>query len=254
MIQDLTIEGLSGNASALFPHYHAFDSIDSTNAWLLNHKIPGSICIAKEQTVGKGTKGRQWYSEASGNLYFSFSLIHQFKGNNKNLPPLSLLAGLACCEALEWLGMQGQGIKWPNDIYCNNKKLAGVLVEASYRNSYWVIGVGMNVQTAPAILNGQEATYINEYLDVPVTAGQIASAILNSFTTLYSDPENWFDKWAKWDILKGQDILLVTSKHQTNAKIQGLNSQGELMVEIEGELKAISSGEVSIREFTQKDA
>lgn len=252
-MQDKEIQGLSEKASSLFPHYHAFDSIDSTNTWLLNHKVPGSICIAKEQTAGKGTKGRQWHSETSDNLYFSFSLTHQYEEGNKSLPPLSLIAGVACCEALESIGMQGHGIKWPNDIYCNNKKLAGVLVEVSYGMNYWVIGIGVNVQTAPVIAIGQQATFVNEYLEVPVTAENVASTILNSFASLYSDLDNWPEKWKKWDILKGQDVLLVTGKQQSNAKIHGLSPQGELIVEVDGELRAICSGEVSIREFIQKD-
>lgn len=251
MIQKPIIQDLSQKAGSLFKHYHCFDCIDSTNTWLLDHHVPGSICLANQQTAGKGTKGRDWSSEVPENLYFSFSLTHQYEQGSGLTPPLSLLAGLACCEALESLSMRGQGIKWPNDIYCNNKKLAGILVESAHHTDYWVIGVGMNLHSAPANLADQQATYVNAYLDVHVNPQQMAVAILNSFASLYFDSENWLDKWNRWDILNGQEVTIVRGKQKSLAKIHGLNPQGELIAEIDGELKAIASGEVSIRQFIQ---
>lgn len=253
MINNQTLEGLSKQALALFPHYYAFDSINSTNSWLLAHKTPGSICLAKQQTAGKGTKGRQWYSDSADNLLFSFSLAHKYDQNLSDCPPISLLAGIACCEALAELGMTGQGIKWPNDIYCGNKKLAGILVEVSDHLSYWVVGIGMNVNSVPNAELSRQAIYVNEYLDIPVSPERIAAAILTIFSALYRSAGDWQKQWKKWDILLGQDVLLLKNNKQTCVRVSGLTPTGELIVEHGGELTALSSGEVSIRGFMQND-
>lgn len=243
------LKDLSETAHRFFPHYHCFESIDSTNTWLMEHKVPGSICLAKKQTAGRGTKGRKWYSDTPENLYFSFSFTHQNSDRKNKLPPFSLIAGLACCEALDAVGMKGQGIKWPNDIYCYEKKLAGILVEAAHNVNYWVIGIGMNVDSVPENLADNQATFLNNHIKSPVTPEQLASAILNSFTTLYADLNNALQGWDKWDILKGREVLLVTGRDQTKGRVHGLSSDGELIAEINGQLRTVSSGEVSVRNF-----
>jgi BirA family biotin operon repressor/biotin-[acetyl-CoA-carboxylase] ligase len=127
------------------------DNTVSTNddlkaAW--NHApIPDQLRIADFQTGGRGQHGRIWRADAGQSLLFSFSLA-----NLHNRFPLSLLTGLALCITLQHLvrdagDASGLWLKWPNDIWLNRRKLAGILCESCVigDNTHWVIGAGINL-------------------------------------------------------------------------------------------------------------
>lgn len=128
-----------------------FDEISSTNDWLMmrisNQKFhEGTVVFASVQTHGKGQRGSQWFSQSNKSLTFSVLLkpsflapIHAFD--------LSICVALALSDSLNKLRL-GFKIKWPNDIYFEDKKIAGVLIENQmnrfvYQNA--VVGIGLNV-------------------------------------------------------------------------------------------------------------
>jgi len=121
--------------------------IDSTNQWLLD-KIPnvnnGQTCIAEYQLAGRGRRGRSWVSPFASHLYFSY--YWRFDSGIEKLSGLSLLVGIATVNALEKIGIQGVSLKWPNDLYYQGKKLAGILIELNAQATeacHTVIGIGM---------------------------------------------------------------------------------------------------------------
>ena len=102
---------------------HHFKNLDSTNTWLQKNGQCGDVCISDEQTAGRGRRGNQWLSPATGNIYFSIkwcfdSPIQQIE----HFSLLGLSVGIAVAEALADIGLQNHGVKWPNDIYWQQKK------------------------------------------------------------------------------------------------------------------------------------
>ena len=122
-----------------------FDILDSTNEECkrINQKKQLHVIISEEQTHGKGRLGKSWSSPKSGNIYMSIA----FKGLYKNYP-LSLIAGIICRESIcAELDEDVIGLKWPNDLLVNNKKISGVLIETIDLDSRLgvVIGIGINI-------------------------------------------------------------------------------------------------------------
>ena len=125
---------------------------NSTNTVLLeraaNGAPSGSVLVADNQTAGRGRRGRHWLSSPDCSL--TFSLLWR-------LPPavrstgLSLAVGLAVAQALEYLGIRGTGLKWPNDIWLHGRKLGGVLIEVAFDNNGLglIIGIGLNLRHDP---------------------------------------------------------------------------------------------------------
>ena len=136
------------NASYLIEHCEAkwseikaFEAIDSTSSWLKDHKKYQVVCLAEEQTNGRGRNGNRWQSPAAENIYLSFSWL--FESQPKHLPLISLWVGVAVARAVETLGVKDHGIKWPNDLYWLNKKVGGILIETSSASSGVIVGIGI---------------------------------------------------------------------------------------------------------------
>src|SRR5207244_2399751 len=121
------------------------ETIPSTNDELLARiraglAVPGEVIVAREQTRGRGRMGRQWSSEEGG-LWFTAAMpLH-----GEHLGWAGMLAALAVCEALDAIGLRA-GVKWPNDVVVEGKKLAGVLVEMVAGRELAAVGVGLNVR------------------------------------------------------------------------------------------------------------
>lgn len=132
------------------PHVHLFARVDSSNACAAGlaaaGAAAGTIVLADEQTAGRGAAGRSWHSPRGAGLYLSIVLRPKTLPNPHLMP---LLAGLSSALAVERLiGGGSVAIKWPNDIIVSNRKVGGVLSEASWtgeRINHLVLGVGVNV-------------------------------------------------------------------------------------------------------------
>jgi len=139
---------------------HVYDSIDSTNAEALRLVGKGVVApfvvVAERQTAGRGRRGRQWVSPFAENIYYS--LLLRIDGGMRQLEGLSLVVGLAVLQALRELGIAGAGLKWPNDVLVDNKKIAGILLELVGDPAdvcHVVLGVGINVDMQGADLVDQ---------------------------------------------------------------------------------------------------
>ncbi|MDF1764647.1 MAG: biotin--[acetyl-CoA-carboxylase] ligase, partial [Oleibacter sp.] len=124
--------------------------VNSTNTYLFeranNHMGKRYAVFAEKQHHGRGRRGRQWVSPFGKNIYLS--LLVSFSGGMAVLEGLSLVTAIAVEKALARLGIEGVGLKWPNDIYAQGKKLAGILLEVTGEyNSHCqvVIGIGLNL-------------------------------------------------------------------------------------------------------------
>jgi BirA family transcriptional regulator, biotin operon repressor / biotin---[acetyl-CoA-carboxylase] ligase len=127
-----------------------FQTVDSTNQFLLNHQLQlqaGDLCIAEHQTQGRGRQGKTWV--AAYGCSVCFSLIHRLSNGFGDMSGLSLVIGIAIADCLNRLGIKDVALKWPNDVYRQSKKLAGILIESNYDPSHGgtalTIGVGLNL-------------------------------------------------------------------------------------------------------------
>ena len=125
-------------------------SLDSTNAEALRAVDRGAtapfVVLAERQTAGRGRRGRQWVSPFAENIYYS--LVLRMDGGMRQLEGLSLVVGLAVLSALREVGVSDVGLKWPNDVLVNNKKIAGILLELVGDPAdvcHVVLGIGINV-------------------------------------------------------------------------------------------------------------
>src|SRR5699024_10686320 len=119
---------LSASSTAMLDELDVLSEVDSTNAWLARQQTGGThACFAEYQTAGRGRRNRAWQSPFAANLYFSVG--HGLTPSRAPLGTLSLALGVALAERLRALGVAGIGVKWPNDLYVDDAKLAGILIE-----------------------------------------------------------------------------------------------------------------------------
>jgi BirA family transcriptional regulator, biotin operon repressor / biotin---[acetyl-CoA-carboxylase] ligase len=128
-----------------FPHRH-FRRTDSTNERAKELALAGApgglVVTAAEQTAGRGRGGRAWFAPPGASLLYS-ALLRPFGAGRARLLPLAV--PLAVCEAAESIAPVRCQVKWPNDVWIDERKVAGVLVEARPEEGWAVIGVGVNV-------------------------------------------------------------------------------------------------------------
>ncbi|VCU68015.1 Bifunctional ligase/repressor BirA [Pigmentiphaga humi] len=241
----------------------------STNADLqhyLRSGNPGPALLgAHAQTSGRGRAGRPWQTRAGDALLFSCgwrTLIEPAR-----LPPLSLVAGVAACEALSRLLGQGRdgalALKWPNDLYWHGAKLAGILVEttalpAGQRSRGaslgLILGMGINLRGADALSDdlGREVADWEQTggaADASRLAAEVAHAwhaALDLYAAGGFDP--FLTRFARWDALYGQAVrVLDDGQLRLEGIARGVDATGRLQVDTRQGRTAIMVGDVSVR-------
>lgn len=220
---------LSGNI-------HFLEEITSTNSWLQDNGECGDICISEKQTNGRGRRGNNWVSPDNGNIYLS--LYYCLTNDIQHRSILGLVTGIAIVEALKDIGLKGHGVKWPNDIYWQRKKMGGVLIETSNHSDRFIIGIGLNIS-----LSGIEADNINQHitsvddamLDTGFSRDELLIRIIHRLSVhlkdfVSMDFGRFKQLWGKWDILHGE---VVNFQHQGNTisgKVVDIDNNGRLAI------------------------
>jgi len=237
-----------------------FDSLDSTNARARLEAIKGAahgtLVAAGRQTRGRGRSGKSWFSPPNTNIYFTILLRPDFLPEKAAMLTLVMAYSVArCVKAVT--GMRA-GIKWPNDIIINKKKICGILTEMDVDNGrigYVIIGVGINVakQEFPAEL-AEMATSLEQECGNEINKDLLFERIMGAFEEDYEDFVFRGDlsglQAGFEDMLVNQNarvsVLDPKGKYQGTAK--GITSKGELLVENdEGVILKVYAGEVSVR-------
>ncbi|MBV9575769.1 MAG: biotin--[acetyl-CoA-carboxylase] ligase [Gammaproteobacteria bacterium] len=235
-----------------------FESIPSTNDYLKSFKNNKQIkiCLAEEQTQGKGRLNREWVSPFGKNIYFS--CLYPFQKDVSELAGLSLVTGIAIIKALKNIGMtRAVCVKWPNDIMYENKKLAGVLIEIqaeSHGVSQAVIGIGMNINmlnmSTPTIT--QAWTSVAKILGKSLNRNEVCAVLMTHLLHELKrfDHEGfsvYVDEWMQVDCLANRYITLKNNNEKMTGTMVGINEQGHLLLRMEnGVVRAFSSGDTSI--------
>ncbi|KRW70391.1 biotin--protein ligase [Pseudomonas sp. TTU2014-105ASC] len=232
-----------------------YDTIDSTNAEALR-LLPDKdgepfIVVAEAQTSGRGRRGRTWISPFGQNLYCSFAL--KVGGGTKQLAGMSLVVGLAVMQTLRRLGVEA-GLKWPNDLYVDGRKIAGILLELTGDPAdlcHVVIGVGVNVNMVSAEGIDQPWTSIKEQVGM-VDRNELLLALtetLKQYLARHFD-EGFSALRAEWEashIWQGRNCTLSTGSSEYSGVVIGVDLQGGLRMTLDGCEHSFSGGELSLR-------
>lgn len=236
--------------------------VSSTNTLLLDRVNQGrpihlELLTAEMQQAGKGRRGRNWFSPFASSL--SCSLGWNFEGSAQELQGLSLAVGVAIKAGLEGLGVEAVGLKWPNDIYLNQAKLGGILIEITGDLAgpcKLIVGFGINVHR-PLDFNtesvNQPIAFLSD-LGVPLpTRSQLASAlylevlkVLSTYAQQGFEP--WVNDWNRAHVWQGKQALVITPQSSVEVTLGQVNQLGELAVyDSTGQQKLLNSGEISLR-------
>lgn len=237
---------------------HAHESLPSTNDRARELAEEGAghgeVVIANAQTAGRGRRGRTWLSPPGRNLAFSVVL-------RPELPPmraaeLTLVASLAVCDALRQAGVAA-GIKWPNDVLVNGRKIAGILTELaaeSERLQWVIVGVGVNVNTRPEDFPEElrdEVTSILIERGQPAPRALFAAACLAGLETwLDVHDEQGFaairDAWRVRSVTLGRQVSVRTGDQEIIGVAEDIDDQGALLVRTPERTERIVAGDVAL--------
>jgi len=233
--------------------------IDSTNSYLMrrlpNQNVPGQVCIAEYQSAGRGRRGRQWISPFGSHIYLS--MYWYLEQGMSAAMGLSVVAALAVSDAIKVLYQVDVELKWPNDIYFNGVKLAGILIDLegqAMEPCHCVIGIGLNIKmpAKSAKLVDQPwidlSSAIGVEIDRNILAANIISALLKRLATHSETGINTMvAQWHSQDFYFNKPVALITGEKVTRGICRGINAQGALMLEVNGQVGPIYGGEVSLR-------
>lgn len=237
------------------------DSTPSTNDFLMacDKVLDDSciVCVANQQTSGKGRNGRVWQSPAGASVslsmgcYFSSSVLPR-------LTQLSLFCGVALAEWLESTGLVPQ-LKWPNDLLVNGKKLAGILIETRLQADrlYVVLGLGLNVKIADSAMRSVDqpwtdlASCLPEarlYADRNELIARLIEVLMQSCEQFAENNGAWFkEKWQRYDLLTGREVEVLSGAEEISAIVVGLADDCALLVNVDGQTRPIYAAEVKLK-------
>lgn len=236
-----------------------FDQIDSTNRFLMSEASQGldsgTICIAEHQTAGKGRRGREWVSPFGNNIYLS--ILWRFSCGPSSISALSLAVGVAVVRALSQFNIEGIGLKWPNDIYWQGKKLGGILVELTGEADgpcTAVVGLGLNISLSKKVAHNISQDWVDLKLvmqGATLPRNHLAAKLINELIKIISTYETvafnpYLDEWRSYDCLRGEMAILYFGAQQFQGEVVGIDDQGMLLLkDTSGKIKAYASGEIS---------
>ena len=235
-------------------------TIDSTNRYAREHfaksELSGVVILSESQTAGRGRLGKVWASPFAANIYMS--IIWRFDRGAEALQGLSLAVGVGVRRSLTRLGVSGIQLKWPNDVYCEGKKLGGILLEVvgdPKGQCTVIIGVGINVAMPMAAA---------EEIDQPwtdlISAGAtklsrnliVANLIASIFEVLNDFPALGFaayrEEWESSDLYQGSQGTVSNPAGSVSGTILGVDGSGALRMRlVSGEEQRFIGGELSLR-------
>ncbi|MBR4622706.1 MAG: biotin--[Ruminococcus sp.] len=241
----------------VFPE--VFKSVDSTNTRLREAAVSGACegtaIIAGAQTAGKGRLGRSFYSPEDTGLYMSLLLRTDLPAEQATL--ITTAAAAAVAEAVEAASGKKCGIKWVNDVYIGDRKICGILTEASVSLEnggleYAIVGIGINAcepkggfpeelrEVAAAVFDSAEGDLRNRL------AGDVLRRLMRYYRELES--RSFLESYRSRLMWKGEKIRVISGESSYSCVLEDVDDSCRLLVRTEnGEKKTVLSGEISIR-------
>ena len=237
-----------------------YDELASTNLQAKldaeNGAGEGTLIVADMQTAGRGRKGKGWSSPAGTNVYFTLILKPDYDVEQASM--VTLVMGMAVAEGIRKVSGVPAGIKWPNDIVVNGKKVCGMLAEMSVEREYIhyiVIGAGINVgkQDFPAEI-AETATSLWEECGRKVSRAELIAGVMKAFEECYAVflregcLAGLVERYSALLVNKDREVRVLDPKGEFQGIARGINDTGELLVEMaDGTVTPVYAGEVSVR-------
>lgn len=237
------------------------ESLLSTNSLLRTRFEQGAghaeACLAESQSAGRGRRGRGWESLWGRNLMLSVGW--RFEGGAGVLEGLSLAVGVVVAEVLERYGLE-VALKWPNDVLLKTPqgfaKLAGILLEVSgdvVGSCEVIVGVGLNVNLPEEVrLRIDQPVAAVRDIVPQASRNQLAAELVSGLLELLSCFEKerfqaWQEAWSQRHAYAGRDVDIIQHGHRYVARVEDIDSAGNLLVQHEGKMLCLSGGEISVR-------
>lgn len=238
----------------------------STQARALSVPTPAVGCavwLAEQQSAGQGRRGRRWISPLAAHLYLSLS--RRFECGVAALSGLSLAVGVAVAETLRAQGFSHVGVKWPNDLLANDRKLGGILIQLrgdAQGPCEAVIGLGLNVampETFAAQIDQPWCDLASLAPTRTMSRNLLAAAVITRLTQALSEFERdglapFLSRWQSLDVLAGRAVRIIDGQQQHDGIALGIRGDGALRVKMAGGERYFHGGEVSVRSAAAHDA
>lgn len=235
-----------------------FDELDSTSHYLKQYaqtQLKEAFCLTLSQRSGYGQQSRAWQSDFSS---ITFSMLLHIKAPLNDIDGLTQLVSLKLIESLSEFSNETFKLKWPNDIYVNNQKAGGILIECvSYTDAdcWLVVGIGLN--------NGLKSTIQDTLTGQTSDAGSISLQEMDKYDFLVKTIAKLLELSSTFQLGRfqaysvnyrlvdffqlDQPVIVYDSGIKEPGFYKGLTDSGELLVEIEGSVRVYRSGHTSIR-------
>jgi BirA family biotin operon repressor/biotin-[acetyl-CoA-carboxylase] ligase len=231
--------------------------IDSTNQYLLERLATlesGDACVAEYQQAGRGRRGRKWFSPFGANLYLS--MYWRLEQGPAAAIGLSLVIGIVMAEVLQSLGAEKVRVKWPNDLYLMDRKLAGILVELTGKTgdaAQIVIGAGINLAMRRVESEVINQGWINlQEAGIRIDRNMLAVRLIKELRAalLLFELEGlapYLSRWERLDNFIDRPVKLIIGEKEIFGISRGIDTQGALLLEQDGVIKPWMGGEISLR-------
>ncbi len=251
-LQDLHATGLDS--------CEVLGSVDSTNTVASRAVVQinrGAAWFAEHQTAGRGRRGRSWVSPYGRNIYYS--LAWRFDLPLAQLSGLSIACGAVLAEILQRHGLRGQGLKWPNDLLWDGRKIAGILLEVNGEPdgpASATIGVGINLDLGDDLQQQIGQPYASlRHAGLEADRNRLASDLLQGTATMCrhftsKGLEPFLQTWRAYDVFRGQPVRLLGPNSELQGHCVGLADDGGLRLQVDGGVRTFYSGELSLRAGT----
>ncbi|NRA72796.1 MAG: bifunctional biotin--[acetyl-CoA-carboxylase] ligase/biotin operon repressor BirA [Gammaproteobacteria bacterium] len=216
--------------------------------------VAGSVILAEAQTAGRGRRGRTWASPLGASLYMS--MHWRFEEGIHATMGLSLAVGIAIAEALTELGVNDIGLKWPNDIYYQGRKLAGILIELEGQTTDCcdvIIGIGLNVNLPSHASELIDQPYSDmSQTGIDLNRNLLSATILRHLWQLLEQFERtgfsaFVARWQQFDCFNNEAVQLLIGQRTISGIAAGVDASGGISLIIDGRPQTFYGGEISLR-------
>lgn len=235
--------------------------VPSTSDYLLEMKQntdhPLSVCLAEKQAQGRGRRERSWVATPYRNI--TMSIGWQFDSGMADLAGLGVAAGITIVQILQEFGLDREiGLKWPNDIVWQDRKLGGLLIDVRGEHDgpcRAVLGLGLNLSLSDADAEAIDQPFatLETIHEGKVDRNALAAALISGLADMFEKyPETgfspWYEKWTTFDRLLNRPVVVLRGGREIAGTALGINDQGGLNVMLDdGKAANFFSGEVSLR-------
>ena len=240
---------------------HILETTPSTSDYLLENErplvAPGAVCLCERQDAGRGRRNRSWISTPYRNI--TMSIAWQFDNGTADLAGLGVAAGITIVQVLHDYGLDADiGLKWPNDIIWQDRKLGGLLIDVRGEHDgpcTAVLGLGLNISLSESDSKTIDQPFTtlesihDERIDRNVLTASLAGGLMDMFNSYPSRGFlPWYNQWPLYDRLMQRPVVVISGGDRMYGTAIGINEQGALLVDLDaGETAHFFSGEVSLR-------